>query len=226
VKLAALLCWFDEPVDWLAGCVASLAKARVSHVVAVDGAYGLYPGAMRTWTSPGDQAHVIMETARNLDVGCTVHVPDGPFAGNEVEKRSLAFELGRSTAADWFLVVDADELVLQAPFDLAAALDSTGEDVANVMMVERGDLGGMYPSPRLFRNQPGLRLHDSHYLYVHDLAARGLAHDPGFPAADLLDLRLEHRHRDNWSQRRKAQHEYYELRDELGIERAPEPVVT
>jgi hypothetical protein len=209
--------WFDEPVEWLAGTVASLAKAHVEHIVAVDGAYMLLPGALRTPVSPGDQAAVITETARNLSIGTTVHVPAVPWQGNEVEKRSRAFELARTTGADWFLVIDADELILAAPFDLPQQLEQVEEDAANVMLVERGDLGGQYPTPRLFRNTPGLRLESNHYTYVTHRAAVGLG-GQDFPAGQVLDVRLEHRKRDRSSQRRQAQLRYYDLRDQLGIE--------
>jgi hypothetical protein len=47
VNLIGILCWFDERPAALAGVVAGLAKAGVSHVVAVDGAYSLFPNAPR-----------------------------------------------------------------------------------------------------------------------------------------------------------------------------------
>src|SRR6266498_1360247 len=43
LKIIAILSWFDESPSWLSACVASLARAGCSHLVAVDGAYRLYP---------------------------------------------------------------------------------------------------------------------------------------------------------------------------------------
>ncbi len=219
MTVAALLCWFDEPCDWLAGCVASLAKARVAHVVAVDGAYFHYPGALQRHLSPPEQARTIAETARQAGLGCTLHQPAGPWIDNEVEKRSCSFELARATGADWFLVVDADEFVHQAPFDFLQTLEQVEDDMAYVAHVTPGELGATIPSLRLFRNVPGLRLSGAHYRYVTDKAAVGFGNDS--PAAMLLDVKLEHRWRNPHTMRRRNQEHYYRRRDELGLEKRP-----
>lgn len=210
MKIAAILCWFDEPVDWLAGCVASLAKMPIDHLLAVDGPYALFPSAFTTWTSPGDQAAVIHETARNIGIGCTVHVPSGPWMDNEVEKRSFAFEYGRAVGCDWFFAIDADEAVMASPFDLLDVLENTDEDMLQATLVDRGDLGGSCLSPRFWRNVDGLRLDGAHYRYITHKQALG---EGGL----VSDVKIEHRHRPG-SLRRQNQKAYYELRDRIGAE--------
>ena len=91
MKLIAILCWYDERPSWLAGVTASLARLQVAHLVAVDGAYGLYPKGHGC--SGTEQQQTIVETCRAAGIGTTVHTPPEPWFGNEVEKRNLAFQL-------------------------------------------------------------------------------------------------------------------------------------
>jgi hypothetical protein len=170
--------------------------------------------------SSGEQAAVILETARQHGVAATVFVPSGPWLGNEVEKRSFAFELGRSTGADWFLVIDADEFVSECSCDLSTELGRVvDEDRVYVWMVERGDAVGQYPAGRLFCNIDGLRLEGAHFRYRSDIAPYL------FDKGTLVDVKMEHRQRDAWSKRRRNQLAYYQQRDALGAEQAPEAVV-
>lgn len=218
MTICALLSWFQEPADWLAGCVASLPKAGVTSLVAVDGAYFLYPDARRYPVSSGEQAAVILETARQHGVSATVHVPSGPWTGNEVEKRSFAFELGRATGADWFLVIDADEFVTEDAPNLPNMLEDVDGDRLGVLLVERGDAVGQSPAGRLFRNVPGLRLEGAHFRYVSD------AEPDGVKDVALMNVKLEHRQREPWSERRHNQLAYYAHRNRIGAERVPETV--
>jgi hypothetical protein len=130
------LSWFDERTDWLAELVASLAAVGVDHLVAVDGAYGLYPGARGS--SGSEQASVVLGAAHGAGIGVTVHVPAFPWPGNEVEKRTVLFALGHLVAQpydDWLVVADADEVWESG--DLRADLADCAADVAEVMLVER-----------------------------------------------------------------------------------------
>jgi hypothetical protein len=79
VRLIAALSWFDESPAWLSELVASLARAEVDHVVALDGSYALFPGA-EAWSGT-EQHDAIVHTARGCGMGCTLHVPSGAVAG-------------------------------------------------------------------------------------------------------------------------------------------------
>ncbi len=94
MRLIGILSWYDERPDWLAATVASLAKAQVSHLVAVDGRYALYPDSRPS--SPGVQHDAIVETCRGAGMGLTMHIPTEPWAGNEVAKRTFCFELAET----------------------------------------------------------------------------------------------------------------------------------
>jgi hypothetical protein len=215
-----MLVWYDEPVDHLAGCVASLKRASVTHLVAVDGAFMLYPSALRRPVSPPEQAAVIADVARQSGIALTLHVPSIPWMGNEVEKRSVMFELAGLTGAEWLLLVDADEYVHAAPYDLLEVLAGVSEPCATVAFTDREGADGRTSIVRLFRNQPGLRVVGTHYGYVSD------DHPEGVEAAGIgmvMDVVLQHRPRDESAPRRRRQREFYRLREELGIE-APQVV--
>src|SRR5262245_45497322 len=124
--IVALLCWYEEPASWLAGCVGSL-NGVADHVVAVDGADAAFPGAPRGPRSGPEPAAAIVETAAAIGIGCTVHRQANPWLGGEVEKRDFMFELGRTLTSgpqDWLMPIDADERVSQRPPDLAEQLDA------------------------------------------------------------------------------------------------------
>jgi hypothetical protein len=60
---------------------------------------------------------VIAEVCDALEMGCTMFAPREPFAGNEVEKRSVSLKLAETVAEpfeDWYFVVDADHFVTSA----------------------------------------------------------------------------------------------------------------
>src|SRR4051794_1394880 len=105
MRIHALLNWFDEPPAALAACVASLKLGAVDSVIAIDGAYALFPDAKPN--SPPDQAAVIHETARTLGITCTIHTPNQTWAGNEVQKRTSLFDLAHAISdnGDWWWVI-------------------------------------------------------------------------------------------------------------------------
>lgn len=91
MKLVAMLSWFDEKPAWLSTVVSSAAVAGCDHIVCVDGPYSLLT---LTGSSSGVEQHdAIIRAASVAGIGLTLHVPDRPFIGNEVEKRSLMFRL-------------------------------------------------------------------------------------------------------------------------------------
>jgi hypothetical protein len=217
LRLIGILSWYDEHAAWLAGSIASLAKAEVSHLIAVDGAYGLYPNG-RGYSGPS-QHQVIIETTQALQMGCTIHTPAEPWFGNEVEKRNFAFQLAEQVAEpneDWYFLIDADHFVATA-IGHTKVLAETDCDVAEVRFFERYggiDSGGMLRC--IFRAVPGLRFDTNHFTYrLPD--GRNL-HETTEPVAGCHMIEVEHRtmNRDRW--RKELQQSYYTRRDELRVE--------
>jgi hypothetical protein len=215
VRVTGLLCWYDESPIWLAA--AATAAARLcDHVVAVDGAYALYPGGKPQ--SDPEQAEAILHAAYAAGIGVTVHRPREVWMGNQIEKRTALFRLGAETGADWFYVFDADDLVTHVPADARDRLEQADEDVAVFTLwwtedVERDEAKAagarMFSYPHeaanryfrgLFRALPGLRVEGAHYHYVADRDG-GLVHLRGHedvhelePFLNLTDMRVQHRH--------------------------------
>jgi hypothetical protein len=233
--IVACLNWYDEPATWLASTVASL-KGVCDHVVAVDGPYFLYPGAMERPRSACDQADAVVQVADAINIGCTLHRPREAWAGNEVEKRNRLLALAQLEAGpgDWLLRIDGDEVITQAPHDLHARLRDAEEDVAEVTLWRRTTepspmltVTEQQPLRALYRNVPGLRIEGTHHTYV-TADGRYLG---GFdsvvdlePALDALDLRIEHRHDQRMQDRNHQAVRYYRMRDRLGIEQSAAPL--
>jgi hypothetical protein len=220
VRIFGLLSWYEEPPAWLAECVASAARL-CDHLIAVDGPYALFPGALRKPASGSEQAEAIAHTAAGAGIGCTIHIPRQPWWGNEVEKRDWMFRLAATLAGrdDWLLRIDADEVLTTVPPDTRRLLADADQDVAEVTMWERGLEDGQdsqYPLRVLFRALPGLRIQQAHYVVTAagpDGRTRVLCgNEPvhkAEPAAALWDVRLEHRTRQRPAMRRAAKEQYY-----------------
>lgn len=225
--IVALLSWYDEPPEALAAMVASLALIPVTRLVALDGAYALYPDGQPR--SSSDQYQAFDTAARRHDIHLSIHTPATVWAGNETEKRSRLFELGEQVAGpdDWYMVIDADEQILQAPPDVPARLNATPFDVAGVTLLEPGHpLGTIVfdTFPMFFRAIPGIRCHRDHFTY-RTPDGRNLWGDAKRarlePRHDLTDLVVEHRNQLRHPDRRNAALGYYRARDELGVEDLP-----
>lgn len=235
MRLHALLCWYDEPPNALAACVASLTIANVDHLVAVDGAYLLYPDGKPS--SPPDQAATIQQTAQALGIAATIHTPNERWAGNEVEKRTRMFSLAlaASDPGDWWLSIDADMLITQAPHDLHQQLQDAEVDAARATLTEYRDLDdtqtqaqqfhyprtSQYPMRLLFRAQPLACAHNHCTYRTPDARVLWSAQAPitEEPGTDLPDLVVEHRHNQRTVDREQARAAYYSRRDYLGVER-------
>ena len=239
MRVIGLLSWYAESNVWLAATVASAAKC-CDHIVAVDGAYALYPEGRNR--SGLEQAAIIHEAAAASGMGSTVHVPPEKWEGNEVAKRSFMFRLGESVATagdDWYMVLDADEVVLQAT-DVRERLEATEFDVAEVTFINREDVElkeetaqaarqFAYPDessqaiPIFFRALPGLAVIGNHYTYrLPD--GRTLWGNPSVctqePRLDLSDVLIEHRSNFRTIHRNEARKDYYQRRDKAAIERS------
>src|SRR5581483_6809914 len=159
VKVHGVLIWYDERPSWLAGCVASLARA-CDTLTAIDGAYFLYPGSLERPRSAVDQATAILEAAYGAGLAVTLHVPSEPWFGNEVEKRSYSFQVACARSelgVDWIIVFDADMLVDFVAADLREQLARTSEDTGTYELFWRGEdqqTRGRNDSRSLYRALP------------------------------------------------------------------------
>jgi hypothetical protein len=213
VKIIGLLNWYEEHPGMLAECVASAAKI-CDHLVAVDGAYAMFPGALRMPSSGRTQAEAILRVTAGAGIGCTIHTLNEPWWEGEVGKRSTMFELGRIVAGpdDWFFRIDADEMVTEAPADTRRILRETKLDVAEAMLWER-DTGSHTTLRCLFRALPDLRVEQNHYTVTAtvDGEKRYLSGLDAEPAEQLLDLRIEHRTGQRPLLRQQQKATYYSL---------------
>lgn len=223
MSVIGLLNWYEEYPAWLSECVASAAKL-CDHIIAVDGPYAAFPGAMTKPFSGSEQVDAITHTAAGAGIGCTIHSSRQPWWGGkwggEVEKRDFMFKLGQTFAkpGDWFLRIDADELLTHVPPGTKQLLANSEYDVAEVTIWERevnGHIGELvdgnndYSSPFrcLFRNLPGLRIEQTHFTVVHGeyTVLNGLKQ---VPAEQLWDVKLEHRTRQRPLGRQRQKNEY------------------
>lgn len=237
-RIIGVLSWYSESAVWLAQTIASAAKC-CDHIVAVDGAYGLYPEGRNR--SSAEQAAIISDVAAGFGMGVTVHTPKEKWFGNEVEKRSFMFKLAETIAEpnlDWYFVLDGDEVVLEVPSDFKQRLAATELDAAEVTFWEHQDpqqdpklaaaarqfeWSGQhrYPIRTLFRAIPGLHVETNHYTYKtpdgrllwgNDAEAKQVV------ALDCQDVLVEHRTHLRDLARRNAARDYYNRRDSAGIE--------
>lgn len=240
MKIVGCLPWYDESPSWLAASVASACRFA-DHIVAVDGAYALFPGAEPR--SGIEQHEAIRETAHALGRGMTIHTPSEVWWGNEIEKRNLMLRLALQVAdseEDWLYVFDADVVAGSFPADLREILGSAESfNVAGVSLVERYDLQewpevmkefdlpsrSTVPLHRMFyRALPGLRVVGTHWQYVAGYGdeRRVLWGPAELRPEDPLDLslfRAEHRSNLRDMGRKRRALGYYAARDAIGIER-------
>jgi hypothetical protein len=236
MKLVGLLSFYDEPVPTLLACIASLAEHGVDELVAVDGAYGLYPGG-RARSHPDQHAAIVL-ACREVGMTCTLHTPRTVWRGNEVEKRTFMFDLAWATArdGDWFWVMDADQVVLQTPPDFKERLRATHRLVAAVTFkdtvaerINRRDMPTRFSVRDLFRAQK-ITVETNHCTYVagdgrllwggNGDVVQERRGEPLEPCLDLLDeVIVEHRPDHRPDDRLRGKLAYYRARDEQKIER-------
>lgn len=240
MRITGLLAWYDESPVWLAAAVAGAAKL-CDHIVACDGAYMLYPGG-RPQSDP-EQAEAILHAAYAAEVGVTIHRPETLWMGNQIEKRSVLFELGQATGADWFYVFDADDVVTHVPADARERIAAAEEHVACFTLwgtqdieqsPEKSAAARMFAYPTesanryfrgLFRALPGLRVEDAHYHYVAEVDGE-LLHLRGHedvhdlvPFLNLTDMRVQHRHHQRTRARLETSAAYDRVVRAHGLER-------
>jgi PAS domain-containing protein len=237
MKVVALISWYDERPSWLAATVASL-KDFADHIIAVDGAYLLYPGGRPA--SSSDQAETIQDAAATLGIGCTIHTPSTVWLENETEKRSFMFALAETmtTEEDWYFPIDADEVCTYISPGTRELLEATDLDAADINLWNRSAIPDrddahekarqfvwedeeQHPHRQIFRAIRGLKVEGTHYHYVTPDGRQLWGSSP----VDGLDLTqnvsIEHRNTQRTMKRDQNRILYYERRDRLGIECAP-----
>jgi hypothetical protein len=224
VRIVALLSWYDEDPAWLERCIRSLPQLQVAGLVALDGAYSLYPDA-KAYSHP-DQAEAIRRATADTGMPLLLDVPHDPWPG-EVAKRNHLFRLAEQTCPDWYLIIDADEFVTAAPTDIPERLAQTPFDVGAVTLREPGHPMGtmIYPThPKFFRAFPGLKAVTNHYTYTAPdgrLLWGNAKTDHLEPRADLTSITVEHHNQLRHPDRYKAAKTYYRTRDAQGVEELP-----
>ncbi len=151
--ITAALCWYDEPIESLERCIASLA-GFATNIVSLDGPYSLYPHTAPR--SSDEQRHAIDEAAREARIPHASILPDDE-PPTQAAKRTKLYRAAANRAGrnGWILIIDADEVLSG---DCAAALDELagmgdGFDCATVKSIT-----GNAPSrqPRLLRAMDAL----------------------------------------------------------------------
>lgn len=233
MRVHALLNWYDEPPSRLAATVSSL-NGLCDSVIAVDGAYALFPGSLLRPNSGAEQADVIVSVCHSLNMDVTIHQRSEPWYGNEVSKRGFMFSLAETVSEieDWYFLIDADETISELPGDTRQQLEATDLLAGECYMFEKDHLRvlpdgtqvgalGIHPIRRLWRALRGIEVGPGHaQIHVGDLwlcdAARPYLLGE---ALALHDLKLEHHNVFRADERLARKAQYYAHRDSLGIER-------
>lgn len=237
MRLLAVLSWWDEKPEWLTDVVHSLKLANVDQLVCVDGSFVNFPGG--TAASPLGQAQAIMAAAHDVGIPCDVYEPLSMWA-NEPAKRSRSFRIMDDYRPDWFIVLDADEVVTEAPEDLKDRLAATDRDCADACLLDApsavlaaGFLEDeealpntmlsrvVMPRRCLFRWTPGITVGPRHFDYVTPDGRNLWGDQYGHPLV-LKDLVIDHRNPHREPGRRELARAYWKhVRGAVGDE--PEP---
>lgn len=219
MKLVALLSWFDEQPKWLREMVESLPRLGVDHLVALDGPYAQWPAAGAHPRSSHLEHSVLRRSCENVGIGLTIEAPRTQPWDTEMQKRTYLFQLGDKLQADWFLVIDADSVVLHTGCDIKDTLANLDVDVAVSQFVEPRPDGShkQFELRNFFRAIPGIKVGPNHYTYTTPDGRRLWGRHPCEPSQDIPVL-LEHRSFLRPQQRFQASRTYYRVRDESAIE--------
>lgn len=226
MKLVAMMAFYDERAVNIDHAVECVARLGATHVVAVDGAYALFPDGAGRSPNIESVSRVLIERCEVLGLGLTLHVPDQVFAGNEVEKRQLMLDLAlaQTTSTDWLMPWDADFHLEAGARDLKPDLEVLGYSGALWADVEINDSVhptlGWYTLRLILCASRGLCLTTNHYTYRWmsgvETIVQPRQHDaPGHQAS----VRIRHKPDDRQPGRRDRQRTYYERRHAQEIER-------
>jgi hypothetical protein len=176
----------------------------------------------------------IRRAASDSGIGLTKLAPREPWAGNEIEKRTLSFQMSEAHSPDWLLVIDADERIIRAPADLKDRLAATECDYADVMSLEQQAPvvhsmaeGAEWPQihfshhvkPRrcLIRAVPGLRVVGAHHNYICPDGRNLWGDEMGNPLR-VKDMMIDHRNKHRDPARRQAALDYVDARTGASVE--------
>lgn len=218
MRIAAALCHYDEPPEFLSRCISSL-EGVADVLVTADGAWEHFPDG-EPW-SPDEQTHALAEAVRNAGIQHHVIEPDGIWR-SQVAKRSELYGVAASLA-DWLFVIDGDEWVKSCSSDFRTRLAATDRDVAIVHMNPRDveETRFLQRRRRLFRSVPGLHVQEAHNGVVTGDGRwlGGPRRIKPEPAADLTrELLLGHSFRGRSDERNARSRRYYGTRQRLRVE--------
>lgn len=239
-RCTALTIFYDEPYELIAAHFSSLSGV-VDHVVAVDGAFMLYPEAKPA--SNPLQVSLIAEICRGLRIGLTLHSPTEIWTGNEVQKRNHSIILAEAvTNPDgWYLSTDCDEIITHVAHDWFSQLKTLSDDgwgAIDIGIRETRVIPGVDVPPddvhnpirNVYRALRGLRYGPTHYTLRApafeggNIAQAGICirGEKNFDPVDSYDgthlLKFDHR-QDRPEYRNIAKRKYYVRREQLGIEK-------
>lgn len=233
-RIIALLNWYDEADEFLYKGIKSLAKAEVDHVVAVDGAYALFPDGHAQ--SQPSNAETIQRACDEIGAGCTIHIPEQTWQGNEMEKRTFLFRLAEEVSQpliDWLFVWDADQQLAKCE-NLKHRLEATDLDAADLRVIEPADPlepGQYWPGTKLrkpkemdvrlmYRAIPGIYCHGNHYTYCTPDGRYLWGHgtDPLVPGLAMEDVVVLHKTKRRQVSRTGRAVRYYNIRKQARVE--------
>lgn len=172
-KTVALINVYND-CQFIAACIESI-KNHVDEIVIADGAYELYYRKFKQhhrWARPWstDGTLEIIRALRDLPkltiIRCTK-----PWV-NQVEKRTAL--LDHVKTGDWFIIIDADEMLLGDVETGMREIKASGCITARVPLVNLGadiDRLHYFWHPRIFRKEKGMHYELTHW-HLRDYAGR------------------------------------------------------
>jgi len=145
-------------------------KDEVDSIIVADGAYQFYyenyvkyDESAQPWSTDGSLE--IIKGIRGLPETHILMCPNGKPWKNQCDKRNALIDAVPND--DWFIILDADEMLIG---DIAVGLQNifdSGCVVANVPLYNVGlDLARIHPfwHPRVFLKMPGMHYSGTHWL--------------------------------------------------------------
>jgi hypothetical protein len=217
VNLIGLLSWWNEPLRNLEACITDSHAIGVTHLVALDGPYGLVGNRP---SSPGQARH-IRKVCDRLGIECHTDVLIG---ATEQEKRTELFTLGYQyvdSPADWFFVIDADTRITEQQ-DMRAWLTEQTTDAATCLVYEYDPRFTERNRRRFirafFRANPGLHVSPrNHYTYIDGQGRVVWGLNENVRATDAPVI-LHNHSNSRTATRNKVRDDYYQQRAQDRIE--------
>lgn len=210
MNIIAQVCWFDEPVESLERCIASI-EGLCTKAVFLDGRYRSFPGLYST--SHPDQYEAILAACGRSNI--ELSLPLGQEWESQCEKRTIMWNLAEQIGTvgyDYTLIIDADEYIDKIDVTRVRQTLAYGDyDTAMIAVnTTRGSryetsLAGVQPpsnsysqhgrgNPRLMKLYPGVvvgPVHHGHYsvnLGSRRLTLRDRGDTPGYEQARTVDM--------------------------------------